>query len=52
MSADKLLLSFIIEPKEGKLETRTCVCVCVCTRSCLHVYRLTKLKVQRSVFCV
>jgi hypothetical protein len=34
MSAEMLLSSFIIEPKQGKLETRVCVRVCVCVFVC------------------
>ena len=38
MSADMLLSSFIIEPKQGKLETRMCVCVCVCARALVRAW--------------
>jgi hypothetical protein len=36
MSTDTLLSSFIIEPKQGKIETRI-VCVCVRARACACV---------------
>jgi len=35
MSTDRLLSSFIIEPKQGKLETRVFVCVRACVAACM-----------------